>query len=79
MTFAAPDQTAEWEKLTENGDAKDMSVAAERSDQLAELEEQDENGHVQRVNCRRIYFVCLYRYGVVAKKLAFTIITYASG
>ena len=71
MTFAAPDQTAEWKKLNENEDAKDMYVAAERADKLAELEEKDENGHVQRVNCRRIYFVCLYRYGRRCQKACF--------
>ena len=30
--FAAPDQTAELEKTNENGDAQDVSVAAERPD-----------------------------------------------
>ena len=32
VAFAAPDQTAELEKTNENGDAQDVSVAAERPD-----------------------------------------------
>ena len=71
VSLAAPDQTAEWEKVYENGDANDVSVVAESPNHPAKLEKEDENGHMQRIICRQIYFVCLHRYGRRCQKACF--------
>ena len=64
MTFTAPDQTVELEKLNENEDVIDVSLADERLDQPAELEEENENGDVQHlISCARKYLACLHYFG----------------
>ena len=62
VTFAAPDQNAELEKSNKNADAHDVSVAAERTHRPVEMEEDDENGDVQRYSCLYKYRVCIHRY-----------------
>ena len=62
LISVASDQTVELEKSNENGDAQEVSVSADRSNQPANLEVDNENGNV-RLTCFYKYYICRHRYG----------------